>query len=128
MGVPAAWDQTRRGCLVLDLHMPGMNGLSLRKRLQDMTVCLPIVFIRDSVGIPTAVQPSKNGAVDFLQKPYRARILASATPSATRRWSELRGMQRYFDRSFPPFGLKPIAVSLARAARRNMVRRWILNH
>ena len=49
-----ALDPTWRGCLVLDLHMPGMNGLSLQKRLHKMGISLPIVFISGSVDIPTA--------------------------------------------------------------------------
>ncbi|MDM0110347.1 response regulator [Variovorax sp. J22R24] len=79
-----ALNPTWRGCLVLDLHMPGMNGLSLQKRLQEMRVDLPIVFISGSVDIPTAFQAIKDGAVEFLQKPYPQQQLVDAIHKALR--------------------------------------------
>ena len=79
-----ALDPTWRGCLVLDLHMPGMNGLSLQKRLREMSVSLPIVFISGSVDIATAFQAIKDGAVDFLQKPYPRQQLMDAIHKALR--------------------------------------------
>ena len=81
----SAFDPTWRGCLVLDLHMPGMNGLSLQKRLQEMRSSLPIVFISGSVDVPTAFQSIKDGAVDFLQKPYPRDLLMDAIGQALRR-------------------------------------------
>jgi two-component system response regulator FixJ len=81
-------DATWRGCLVLDLHLPGMNGLALQKRLQEMGVDLPIVFISGSVDIPTAFQAIKDGAVDFLQKPYPRELLLDAIGQALRRRSD----------------------------------------
>ena len=79
-----ALDPTWRGCLVLDLHMPGMNGLSLQKRLREMRVSLPIVFISGSVDIQTAFQDIKDGAVEFLQKPYPQQQLMEAIHKALR--------------------------------------------
>jgi FixJ family two-component response regulator len=76
-----ALNPTWRGCLVLDLHMPGMNGLSLQKRLQEMRVD---VFISGSVDIPTAFQAIKDGAVEFLQKPYPQQQSVDAIHKALR--------------------------------------------
>ena len=73
-----ALEPTWRGCLVLDLRMPLMNGLTLQKRLREMGVHIPIVFISGSVDIPTAVQAVRGGAVDFLQKPYPQQQLLDA--------------------------------------------------
>jgi FixJ family two-component response regulator len=73
-----AFDPGWRGCLVLDLRMPGMDGLLLQKRLNEMGVHLPIVFVSGSADIPTAFQAIKNGAVDFLEKPYPQRQLMDA--------------------------------------------------
>jgi two-component system response regulator FixJ len=83
-----ALDPAWRGCLVLDLHMPGMNGPVLQKRLEEMRVHLPIVFISGSVDIPTAVQAIKDGAADFLQKPYPRELLMDAIGQALRRNSD----------------------------------------
>ena len=74
----SALDRTWRGCLVLDLRMPLMNGLALQNRLHEMGVHIPIVFISGSVDIPSAVQAIRDGAVDFLQKPYRQQQLLDA--------------------------------------------------
>lgn len=88
-----ALDPTWRGCLVLDLRMPGMSGLALQKRLLEMEVRIPIVFVSGSVDIPTAVQVIKDGAVDFLQKPYRQQQLLDAIYKALR-WDSSQGMER----------------------------------
>lgn len=73
-----ALEPTWRGCLVLDLHMPQMNGLELQRRLHEMNIRLPIVFMSGSVGIHTAFQAVKAGAVDFLEKPYPKQQLLDA--------------------------------------------------
>ncbi|MDL9997326.1 response regulator [Variovorax sp. J22P240] len=80
----AAFDPAWRGCLVLDLRMPWMNGLALQKRLQEMGVQMPIVFVSGSVDISTAVQAIRDGAVDFLQKPYPQQQLLDAIYKALR--------------------------------------------
>ena len=80
-----AFDFTWQGCLVLDLHMPRMNGRVLQQRLHERGIHLPIVFISGSVDIQTAVQAIKDGAVDFLQKPYPENQLLDAIDKALRR-------------------------------------------
>ena len=57
-------------CLLLDLHMPGMNGLELQNRLTTIPAACPIVFISGNATIPATVQAIKNGAVTFLAKPF----------------------------------------------------------
>lgn len=79
-----AFDSAWRGCLVLDLRMPGMNGRALQKRLHQMGANLPIVFVSGSVDIPTAIQAIQDGAVDFLQKPYPQDQLLEAINKALR--------------------------------------------
>lgn len=79
-----AFDRTWCGCLVLDLHMPRMNGLALQERLREMGAHLPIVFVSGSVDIPTALGAIKGGAVDFLQKPYGQHQLLDAIYKALR--------------------------------------------
>lgn len=59
------------GCLVLDIRMPGMNGLELQTALLQRQSNLPIIFITAHGDIPMAVDAMKHGAADFLTKPFR---------------------------------------------------------
>lgn len=58
------------GCLVLDLDMPGMNGLELQQYLNQAGVVLPVIFLSGRADVPRAVRAVKEGAVDFLEKPF----------------------------------------------------------
>lgn len=70
-----SYDELRAGCLVLDLQMQGMNGLELQALLAAANVNLPIIFISGKAGVAHSVDAMKAGAVDFLEKPYRAEVL-----------------------------------------------------
>ena len=63
-------DLGRRAVLLLDVMMPGMNGLDLQKTLRERGVNLPVIFLSGSGDIPMAVEAMHNGAVDFLEKPF----------------------------------------------------------
>jgi FixJ family two-component response regulator len=65
-------------CLVLDVRMPGLNGLELQERMATLNLTLPIVFITGHGDVPMSVKAMKAGAVDFLPKPYSAKELLSA--------------------------------------------------
>jgi len=67
----SGYQHGRTGCLVLDIRMPGMNGLELQDRLLDDLDPLPIIFITGHGDIPMAVEAMKKGAVDFIRKPFR---------------------------------------------------------
>lgn len=58
------------GCLLLDIEMPGINGLELQARLRQRGFRLPIVFITGHGTVPMSVEAMKHGAMDFLQKPF----------------------------------------------------------
>jgi RNA polymerase sigma factor (sigma-70 family) len=60
----------RPGCLILDLDMPGMSGLDLQQSLASSGVSLPIIFLSGRGDVPHAVQAVKQGAVDFIEKPF----------------------------------------------------------
>ena len=62
-------DNTQRGCLVLDIRMPGMSGLQLQQRLSAIGSTLPIIFITGHGDVPMAVEAMRQGALDFLRKP-----------------------------------------------------------
>jgi len=63
------------GCLVLDVAMPGMNGLELQRRLLDEKIELPIVFITGHGNVQMAVGAMQSGAVNFLEKPFHEQEL-----------------------------------------------------
>lgn len=65
------YSQDKWGCLVLDIRMPGMGGLELQQQLIENDSALPIIFITGHGDIPMAVEAMRNGAVDFIQKPFR---------------------------------------------------------
>jgi FixJ family two-component response regulator len=68
----AAFDAGRSGCLVLDVRMPGMNGLDLAQALRDdEKSTLPIIFISGHGDVPMAVKAMQLGAMHFIQKPFR---------------------------------------------------------
>jgi FixJ family two-component response regulator len=57
-------------CLVLDVRLPGVNGLDLQRELADAGVRTPIVFLTGQGDIPMSVKAMKSGAVEFLTKPF----------------------------------------------------------
>ena len=74
--------QTTTGCLVLDVTLPGLDGLGLQGRLNDIGQTLPIVFLTGNGDIPMTVRAIKAGAVDFLTKPVPAAALLAAVRNA----------------------------------------------
>jgi FixJ family two-component response regulator len=60
----------RPGCLLLDVSMPGMTGLEVQTRLNQLRLGLPVVFLTGSSHIPIAVAAMREGAVDFIEKPF----------------------------------------------------------
>lgn len=79
-------------CLVLDVSMPGLNGLELQKRVAVERPDMPIIFITGHVNVPVTVQAIKAGAVEFLTKPFSDESLLSAIQSAIERSKLLVGL------------------------------------
>ena len=69
-------------CLVLDVRMPGMNGLELQERILQSDYLIPIIFITGHGDIPMSVRAIQKGAVDFLEKPYLVDTLLSRIETA----------------------------------------------
>ncbi len=69
-------------CLVLDVRMPGLNGLDLQRRLSDASIHIPIIFITGHGDIPMSVRAMKEGAMEFLTKPVRGQDLLDAVQKA----------------------------------------------
>lgn len=70
-----AYSDDMAGCIVLDIRMPGMNGMELQKKLNEVNSILPIIFVTGHGDVPMAVEAMQHGAVDFIQKPYREQDL-----------------------------------------------------
>ena len=65
------YDPEWSGCIVLDIRMPGMSGMELQKELIERQCSLPVIFVTGHGDVPMAVEAMHNGAVDFIQKPFR---------------------------------------------------------
>jgi RNA polymerase sigma factor (sigma-70 family) len=63
------------GCLVLDLRMPGMDGLGVQQTMKQRGFTLPVIFISAEGNIPVTVQAVREGALDFIEKPFSTRML-----------------------------------------------------
>ncbi|MEM7563047.1 MAG: response regulator [Pseudomonadota bacterium] len=87
-----ALDDSYRGCLILDIRMPGMSGLELQKKLSDKHSGLPIIFMTGHGDVPMAVEAMRLGALDFLRKPVREedflRRVNQAMEQESGRWAE----------------------------------------
>ena len=95
-------------CLVLDVRLPGLNGLQLQEALNRKGYPLAIIFITGHGDVPTSVRAMKGGAVDFLQKPFTGHELLDAirravgrTRDAVAKQAESAEIQRRYDTLTP---------------------------
>jgi two-component system, LuxR family, response regulator FixJ len=84
------YDPNLHGCLVLDIRMPEMSGLEIQQQLNRTGALLPVIFITGHGDIPMAVQAMKDGAFDFLTKPFRDQELLDRVNSALKQDAENR--------------------------------------
>jgi len=87
------YDGNAPGCLVLDLALPGLNGLDVQRVLEQRGSALPIVFLTGRGDIAASVQAMKHGAADFLTKPIDDTALLTAVRDALARDRALRPAQ-----------------------------------
>ena len=73
------------GCLLLDIKMPGMDGLELQAVLRQSDVLIPVIMMTGHGDVQSAVRAMKNGAVDFIEKPYSDDVLLRAIEAALAR-------------------------------------------
>ena len=81
------------GCLVLDVRLPDLSGLDLQRRMAELNVEIPIIFITGHGDVPTSVQAMKAGALEFLTKPFADRDLLDAIQRAVQRDRAVRQQQ-----------------------------------
>jgi FixJ family two-component response regulator len=98
-------------CLVLDVRLPGVNGLDFQHELADAGVQIPIVFITAHGDIPMTVRAMKSGAVEFLTKPFRDQDLLDAIHQALdrdrlarQRQAELADLRKHYESLSPREG------------------------
>jgi len=80
-------------CLVLDVRLPGVNGLDFQRKLADEGIRIPVIFITGHGDIPMTVKAMKSGAVEFLTKPFRDQDLLDAIHQALDRDRVMRQQQ-----------------------------------
>ncbi|MBR1281113.1 response regulator transcription factor [Bradyrhizobium sp. AUGA SZCCT0177] len=85
------------GCILLDVKLPGLNGLELQSRLIELRSILPIVFVTGHADTPTIVQAIKAGAEDFLTKPASSEQLLAAIERALARYELARSQRGALD-------------------------------
>jgi FixJ family two-component response regulator len=81
----AAGNTDAPGCLVLDVRMPGVNGLDFQDQLSGLGVRLPVILMTGHGDVPMSVRGMKAGAVDFLIKPFRDQDMLDAVTAAVAR-------------------------------------------
>jgi len=80
-------------CLVLDVWLPGLNGLDLQERIIADRVDMPIIFITGGSDVPMAVRAMKSGAIEFLTKPFRCDVLMDAIEQGLERSRTILGYE-----------------------------------
>jgi two-component system, LuxR family, response regulator FixJ len=86
----AKYDAAQPGCLVLDVRMPEMSGLEVQQELNRAGSMLPVILITGHGDVPMAVQAMKDGAFDFLQKPFRDQELLDRINAALKQDAQNR--------------------------------------
>jgi len=84
------YDANQAGCLVLDVRMPEMSGLEVQQQLNRSGALIPVILITGHGDIPMAVQAMKDGAFDFLQKPFRDQELLDRINAALKQDAQNR--------------------------------------
>lgn len=89
-------------CVILDVHMPGQSGLDILKELNAQQYPAPIFIISGIGDIPMAVEAIKNGALDFIEKPFDATTVVTRVREAIEAWSRrARSNGNTLPRAFP---------------------------
>lgn len=77
-----AYDSDQPGCLVTDMRMPGLSGLDLQNRLEAFSQQPPVILITGHGDVPAAVRALKQGALDFIEKPFNEQVFLDAVNRA----------------------------------------------
>lgn len=89
------------GCVLLDVHLPGCSGLAILKQLDAQSYPAPVLVISGRGDIPTAVEAIRNGALDFIEKPFDPTTVVARVRSAIDGWHNGNGKNNILARDFP---------------------------
>jgi FixJ family two-component response regulator len=89
----AASQEASRGCLVLDVRLPGASGLEFQEQLAKLGIGLPVILMTGHGDIPMSVRAMKAGAIDFLPKPFRDQDMLDAVAAAMERDGKQHALQ-----------------------------------
>jgi FixJ family two-component response regulator len=88
------FDEDTPGCVLLDIRMPGMNGLELQRKIKEMGAVQPCILVTAHGDVPIAVQAMKDGAFEFVEKPVRAHDVIDIVNGAFRHCDRLMAERR----------------------------------
>jgi len=88
-----SYDQTRPGCLVLDVRMPGISGLELQEKLRQRNINIPVIIMTGYGEIAMAVEAMKKGAMMFVEKPISDQVLLDQIQKAIAKDARIRQEQ-----------------------------------
>lgn len=82
-----ACDGQDNACVLLDVRMPGMGGLSVQEEMRRRGIQLPVIFVSGHADVPIVVRAFRAGAFDFIEKPYNEQLLLDSVQQALNRQS-----------------------------------------
>ena len=88
-----SYNSEQPGCLLIDMRMPGISGLELQEILQSMNILIPTIIITGYGEVTDAVQAMKNGAIDFIEKPFKGQYLLDQVHKAIAEDAQIRKKQ-----------------------------------
>jgi FixJ family two-component response regulator len=88
-----SYNSEQPGCLLIDMRMPGISGLELQEILQSMNILIPTIIITGYGEVTDAVQAMKNGAIDFIEKPFKGQYLIDQIHKAIAEDAQIRKKQ-----------------------------------
>jgi two-component system response regulator FixJ len=91
-----ALPEIKGGCVLTDVRMPGLSGIELLRRLKKAPIDLPVIVMTGHGDVTLAVEAMKEGAIDFLEKPFDDEVLLKATRTALDRYEKdaLKGAEK----------------------------------
>ena len=89
---------TPNACVLLDVRMPGMGGLSVQDALRQRGIDLPVIFVSGHADVPIVVRAFRAGAVDFIEKPYNEQLLLDSVQQALSRTAPASGLDAVRER------------------------------
>lgn len=85
-----AFEPGRPGCVVLDVRMPGINGMDLHRLIRDLDPDIPVILVTGHADVPMAIRAMKEGAFEFIEKPYNDQHMLERVQAAIAHHQDLQ--------------------------------------